>query len=50
MPKKTMLFFITGLIIICAQGCETTRASSQGTATLMDKIRQADAWVTENLW
>ena len=36
--------------IFVAQGCETPKAVGHDTMTLADKLRQADAWVTERLW
>ena len=52
--KKCVLFAALFCTMLVAQGCETPKAVGHDTYTFTntfaDKIRQADAWVTEHLW
>lgn len=50
MRQKNILWVALFCGIIFAQGCSTTKGVGQDTTTFVDKIRQADAWVTEHLW
>ena len=48
--KKNVLWLALFCGIIFAQGCSTAKGIGQDTSSVLDRLRQADAWVTKNLW
>lgn len=48
--KKNVLWLALFCGIIFAQGCSTAQGIGKDTASFMDRLRQADEWVTKNLW
>ena len=48
--RKCILFSVIFCTMLIAQGCETAKGVGHDTSALPDKIRQADAWITEHLW
>ena len=48
--KKMILFFLFGMIIICAQGCGTTGAAKNNPGSVGEKIKNADTWISDHMW
>ena len=57
MPLKWICIFLSGYLVLFLQGCETAKGFSKDVKTTFqtvskadDVVKQADAWMQENLW